>query len=98
MTPFSAKWLAGDGAWATRLLLLAVALLGVAHVAFLPPFEGTDERGHWSYIQQLADTGLAPRVGAAMISADVDAYPGPDALRTGGRAYRDFFAAPVPDM
>jgi hypothetical protein len=87
-----------DGRWATRLLLLTVGLLGIAHVAFLPPFEGTDERGHWSYIQQLADTGLAPRVGAAMISADVDAYPGPDALMTGGRAYHDFFAAPVPDM
>jgi len=87
-----------DGRWATWLLLLTVGLLGIAHVAFLPPFEGTDERGHWSYIQQLADTGLAPRVGTAMISADVDAYPGPDALMTGGRAYRDFFAAPVPDM
>ncbi len=32
----------------TFLLLLAVGLAGEAHVAFLPPFEGFDEAGHWS--------------------------------------------------
>ncbi len=61
----------------TGLLLIAVALVGLAHVAFLPPWEGFDETAHWSYIQQWSDTGRAPRYGVDGVSKDVDAYPGP---------------------
>lgn len=86
-----------DGLWATRLLLLSVALLGIAHVAFLPPFEGVDEFGHWSYIQQLADTGLVPVLGVDKLSADVEAYPGPSFL-SGGRVFRRYFAGPTPNL
>jgi len=64
---------------ATWLLLLAVGLAGLAHLAFLPPFEGFDETGHFSYIQQIADAGQIPHPGADRKSADVRAYPGPRA-------------------
>jgi hypothetical protein len=84
--------------WANRLLLLAVALAGIAHVAFLPPFEGFDETGHFSYIQQIGDTGALPRYGAGMHSRDVENYPGPrhySALppydHVSGLTYRAFF-------
>ena len=62
---------------ATRLLLPAVGFFGLAHVAFLPPWEGFDEFAHWSYIQQIADTGAIPVHGRDRVSGDVDAYPGP---------------------
>ena len=61
----------------TVLLLAAVALVGLAHAALLPPWEGFDETAHWSYIQQLADTGRPPRYGVDGLSADIDRYPGP---------------------
>jgi len=90
----------------TALLLLAVALIGFAHAAVLPPWEGFDETAHWSYIQELADTGHAPRYGADGISRDVDAYRGPMTYsgaepfdRTGHltfRRYRQGGAAPIP--
>ena len=80
------------------LLLLAVALAGIAHVAFLPPFEGFDETNHFSYIQQIADTGTIPRFGVDKASADIDSYPGPRPYsaappydRVGGLTYRSFF-------
>ncbi len=80
------------------LLLLAVALAGVAHVAFLPPFEGFDETNHFSYIQQIADTGTLPRFGVDKASADIDSYSGPRPYsaappydRVGGLTYRSFF-------
>ncbi len=76
---------------ATMLLLTAVFLLGVAHVAILPPFEGYDETAHWSYIQQLADTGHVPVYGVDRISADVDAYAGP-MQSAQGQPYRDYLA------
>jgi hypothetical protein len=59
------------------LLLLAVLCLGIAWLAVLPPWEGFDETAHWSYIQQLSDTGKAPRYGVDHLAADVDAYRGP---------------------
>jgi hypothetical protein len=85
--------------WVNRLLLLAVALAGIAHVAFLPPFEGFDETNHFSYIQQIADTGTIPRVRIDKASADVEAYQGPHAYSAsapydkvnGGLTYRSFF-------
>jgi hypothetical protein len=84
--------------WVNRLLLLAVALAGIAHVAFLPPFEGFDETKHFSYIQQIADTGQIPRYGVDTASRDVEGYPGPRHYaptppydRVGGPTYRSFF-------
>jgi hypothetical protein len=72
--------------------LAAVCLAGVAHIAFLPPFEGYDETAHWSYIQQLSDTGHIPVFGVDRLSADIDAYPGPRALAN-GQPYRAFALA-----
>lgn len=63
--------------FATRMLLIAVALIGVAQLTFLPPWEGFDEYAHWSSIQQIAETGSIPLYGRDHVSADVDAYPGP---------------------
>jgi hypothetical protein len=90
--------------WVNRLLLLAVALAGIAHVAFLPPFEGYDEIAHLSYIEQIADTGHIPRLGIDKISTDVEAYPGPWPYRSrppydrGGRNYKAFFAGALPSL
>jgi hypothetical protein len=74
------------------LLFLSVFLLGLSHLAALPPFEGFDETAHWSSIQQIADTGRTPRYGQDRLSAAIDAYPGPQAAAT-GQPYRDWFAA-----
>ena len=89
----------------TGLLLAAVAFLGLAQIAFLPPWEGFDETAHWSYIQELADTGHAPRYGSDGLSADLAAYPGPMAYgaaspfdQTGRptyRSYRQAGSAPI---
>ena len=48
--------------WISAALLLASLLIGLAHVAGLPPFEGIDETAHYSYIEQIAKTGTLPRV------------------------------------
>ncbi len=78
--------------WANRLLLLAVALAGIAHVAFLPPFEGFDETNHLAYIQQIAETGTIPRYGVDRVSVDIEQYSGPRSYdQTAGRTYRAFF-------
>ena len=81
----------------TWLLLIASILVGVAHVAFLPPWEGFDETAHWSYIQELSDLGHPPRYGADGLSQDVDRYPGPMPYRsappfqaTGRPTYRTY--------
>jgi len=55
------------------LLLAASLLLGLAHIALLPPWEGFDESGHYSYIQQVATTGHWTRAGD-MMSKDIDEY------------------------
>ena len=55
------------------LLLLASLVVGLGHIALLPPFEGFDETGHYSYIQQVAETGRWPRRGEKM-SKDIDDY------------------------
>ena len=49
--------------WISSALLLASLLIGLGHVAALPPFEGIDERAHYSYIEQIAKTGTLPRFG-----------------------------------
>ena len=49
--------------WILAALLLASLLMGLSHVAGLPPFEGIDETAHYSYIEQIAKTGTLPRFG-----------------------------------
>jgi hypothetical protein len=95
----------GAAGWVTGLLLAAVALIGLAHIAFLPPWEGFDETAHWSYIQELSDTGHAPRYGTDQLSSDIAAYPGPMAYgafppfdQTGRTTYRDYHHAGAPPI
>ena len=54
------------------LILAAVALLGVAHSALLPPFEEYDSIQYWSGIQQVADTSFG---GGVMPQKSTDFYP-----------------------
>jgi hypothetical protein len=87
-------------------LLGGTGILGIAHVALLPPWEGFDEEAHYSSLQQLADTHEVPRLGRARISEDAQDYrqsapvrygnaPGRD--RKGPHTYRSFFEA-SPDV
>lgn len=88
----------------TALLLLAVALLGIAHVAFLPPFEGYDENAHWSYVQQIADQARLPPADESWLSGDMDDYAGPRPFerttpeKPSGAAFRRYFAGPHGDL
>jgi hypothetical protein len=79
-------------------------LLGVAHIAILPPWEGFDETAHYSYLQQIADTHKLPRQGTARMSGDVEKYrlfapipysSDPPMERNGGFTYKSFFEAPL---
>jgi hypothetical protein len=45
-------------------LLAAATVLSVAWTLFTPPLSGPDESGHAGYVQQLAQTGNGPSVGA----------------------------------
>ncbi|MBI1272843.1 MAG: hypothetical protein GC131_01995 [Alphaproteobacteria bacterium] len=85
------------------LLVFALFLTGVAHLALLPPFEGYDETMHYSSIQQIATTGKIPFYGEAKISQTVVAYRdiGPMPYSTnrpfennGGMIYEAFFRNP----
>jgi hypothetical protein len=82
------------------LLLLGSLLIGLAHIAMLPPFEGFDETGHYSYIRHLAETGTWPRYGTP-IAREVDDYlavaPAAEAL-TPRFTYRGFFAGAGADI
>jgi hypothetical protein len=75
-------------------LLLASLLIGLAHVAGLPPFEGIDEDAHYSYIEQIAKTGRLPRFGDTirLDAQSIDTY-----LRMTSEnrrlRYRNFFTA-----
>ncbi len=61
-------------AWIAMVaLLLGIYTFGLSQIAILPPFEGFDEPGHYSYVQQIAETGTWPRHGDPM-SAEIDAY------------------------
>ena len=85
----------GSGFAVVGVMLLGSLLVGLAHVALLPPFEGFDETGHFSYLQQLAETGRWPVRGEKM-SKDIDDYldAAPAADSMGGRwRYEAFFAA-----
>lgn len=53
-------------------LLIAIALTGLGWLMLMPPFEGFDETAHYSYVQQLWDTGgLTPTM---FLSTDVQRY------------------------
>jgi hypothetical protein len=78
------------------ILLLSALLVGLGHIALLPPFEGFDETAHYSYIQQIAETGRWPRAGDKM-SREIDDYlkvaPTADSMSPPWR-YFEFFATP----
>ena len=78
---------------AAFLLLLGSLLVGLAHIAALPPYEGGDETAHVSYIEQLAEIGTWPRFGDPL-SAEVERYAtvAPMAFQNTW-SYRDFFHA-----
>jgi len=85
-------------------LLLAAIATGVGWLALLPPFEGFDETCHYSYLQQLADTGRVPVPGRSFLSTDVLAYRAvlptryddvPPFEHNGGITYREFFTVPA---
>lgn len=77
-------------------LLFGALLVGFAQLAMLPPWEGFDDAGHYSYIQQIADKGSRPHY-RDRISAEIIDYlkiaPGPQTLNPRW-TYQDFFAAP----
>lgn len=54
--------------------LLAIYVIGCAYIAMLPPWEGYDEVAHYSYAQELAESGRMPRLGSAYLSDDVERY------------------------
>ena len=56
------------------LLLSGYLFLGISHIAFLPPWEGFDETAHFSYIQQITDTGSLPQLNRAKLSKNVEEY------------------------
>ncbi|WP_237478099.1 hypothetical protein [Lichenibacterium dinghuense] len=58
---------------AAAALLLGVYLFGLGRVAMLPPFEGYDETGHYSYVAQVAAAGTVPARGDPM-SAETEDY------------------------
>jgi len=89
----------------TYFLMFSTLVTGFGWLAVLPPGEGFDEFGHYSYIQQIADTGMISVFGKSNKSRDVIIYqkylPGPytsvspfDDLG-GGITYRNFFSVPL---
>lgn len=86
---------------ATSCIWVAIYLLGVAFICFLPPWEGYDEVAHYSYAQQVADTGQAPSVEQGRLAKDVETYmrlaPTPYSTtlpfdENGGITYRSWFS------
>ncbi len=68
-------------------LLLAGWLLGLAHLAVLPPYEGFDEIAHHASIRQIAATGTLPDLSQARIPVEIEAY-----LREGPSPYPEMSA------
>src|SRR6185503_5689845 len=83
--------------WILTSLLLASLLIGLAHVAYLPPLEGFDEYGHYSYIEQIAKTRSLPRVydRVRQDAAEVEGYFNGPLVNPERRRlrYRNLFAA-----
>lgn len=87
------------------VIWLATYLLGIAFICFLPPWEGYDEVAHYSYAQQLADTGQSPSVEQGRLAQDVETYkrlaPTPYSTtlpfdENGGVTYRSWFSQEAP--
>lgn len=85
------------------LVLAASWLLGLAHLALLPPYEGFDEIAHHATIQQVAAATEVPWPRDGRVSREVEAYlrAGPSvylqlAEPLGGRGHdlHSFFADP----
>ena len=77
------------------VLLLAALLIGLAQAALLPPWEGFDEPPHYSYFQQIAETGRWHAFDTKM-SREIDTYlaVAPTTKEMHGPwTYYDFFAA-----
>jgi len=83
-------------------LLMGNFCLGISHILILPPWEGFDETAHYSYLQQIADTGEIPRQKKARISQNVEKYASfapiiysghPPMENNGGFTYKSFFEA-----
>ena len=75
-------------------LLAGSLLVGLGLCALLPPFEGFDETAHYSYIQQIAQTGSWPHLNDP-IAAEVEEYLrlAPSSRALNGRwSYPVFFA------
>jgi hypothetical protein len=88
----------------SAIFLFAYLLLGVSHIAMLPPWEGFDETAHYSYLQQIAETGILPRQKTARMSDEVEKYAivapvayssVPPMEHNGGFTYKSFFESPV---
>jgi len=85
------------------LLALAILLIGIGHMAFLPPFEGFDEIAHYSSIRQIADTHTIPIYGRSYLGNDIIDYQlhgpmhyaiTPPYNENGGMIYPYFFKEP----
>lgn len=77
------------------LLLIGSVFTGLGFIFLLPPFEGFDETAHYSYIQQIAQTGTFPRL-TDPISAEIEQYldVAPVALSVKAKwTYKSFFSS-----
>lgn len=77
------------------LLLIGSLLTGLGFIFLLPPFEGFDETPHYSYIQQIAQTGTFPRLNDP-ISAEIEQYLDVAPVALSARAkwtYKSFFSS-----
>lgn len=83
---------------AAPILLGAWLALGLAHLSFLPPWEGFDEPAHFSYVQQIAAMGTWPARHENFLSADIEAYlrvgPMPYGTLPPAATYERFFKEP----
>lgn len=55
------------------LLLIGSLLTGFGFILLLPPLEGFDETAHYSYVQQLSQTGTFPKL-TDPISVEIEQY------------------------
>ncbi|MCQ4280804.1 hypothetical protein NA643_17055 [Pseudomonas stutzeri] len=101
MTTENRYWGVGDNLCLTTVIWIVTYLLGVAFICFLPPWEGYDEVAHYSYAQQLADTGEAPSLQQGRLAKGVESYkrlaPMPYSTtlpfdENGGVTYRSWFS------
>lgn len=78
-------------------LLAGWLLLGAAHIALLPPWEGFDETAHYSRVQQIVTERRLPSRETSRLSADIVGYaavaPMPyDTAPRSSFTYETFFA------